>query len=189
MFWLVCSGAGAAPVDIPATAAVRNNASTVVDSDIEPAGPSTRPAARAGANRKGTVDLLIELQPQSAGLEFKERVPSREHAGAVTGGGARPGAEAEGSSRALFGAGATPTLASQKVQSGSGTVWSGSTGTQTEPSRAYEAPKAAGDGRSLLPREMIDFLRQNRPAILAAAAVLLALIWGGTMALGGRGRR
>lgn len=53
-------------------------------------------------------------------------------------------------------------------------------GFTTDPSGARSAaPESGGDGRSLLPREWIQFLRENRDWVLGGSVALLALLGAG----------
>lgn len=169
---------------------VANGAPLIADN----AASAAHGAADAQANtltrphgEPGTIELLIEMQPRSAGLVFNERARSRDKpvpSAAVgperdsTTHPSRPANDRGG----LFGAGAVPAVS--RGNSSSETDYR-SIGTGR--SVTDRADRSAADGQrraALLPAEIIELVRDNREWVIAGAVALLSLLWVGSVALG-----
>jgi hypothetical protein len=144
------------------------------------------PAVTGGSS---TIDLLIEMQPRTVGLEFNQRARATTRDGSIQrqssndhSGAAAPAVPSNASG--LFGAGATPQVVPRKVSSEPD--WK-STGDRGSIAGAQNAYRAGTDGEARmpwLPREIIGWVRDNRGTVVAGSAGLLALIWGASVALG-----
>lgn len=147
---------------------------------------------RTGNNATGsrTIDLLIDMQQRSAGLQFNERQrPSRPNEVKSTGvlNAASPVAAPQVRSpqasaplvppSGLFGSGATPMVQSARTA----TVEPRSPqGAELVPTRR---PGVSSSGEPLprwllLPREIIEYVRDNRWLVLSSVGGGLLLIWG-----------
>lgn len=151
-----------------------------------------------------TVDLLIELQSRRVGLEFNERprpLPDRgTRSGLLPAVPPKKGEETPSPSNpgsGLFGVGATPMVASPKpgASTGDGPWKTGSAGGGDPPPPSRSHPSGGSgsseEGAARLPpwpRELIRFVRDHREWVIGGAIALLATMWGGSMALGRRGR-
>jgi len=138
------------------------------------------------------VDLLIELQSKTAGLDFDER--ARENGTAtrpgaslatgntvVTGGvGATPAAGG------LFGSGAVP-MPPPKETSSRDSDWR-TPARSASPSYQADARSEgdAGGGRVSLPREIVQWVRDNRAMVVGVALLVLAALWGTSLAVSRR---
>lgn len=190
----VCAPALAAPVapgeaesgDEPAAASAIGRATEV-------------PRMGDGAGSSRSVDILIELQKKSAGLDFSERARESGNASRVAtppAGSASSGAEhpqsATRNAAGLFGSGAVP-MAAPRETSTRESEWRPTTGM---PSAAGEARSGAatepvggsGGGRWLLPREIVQWVRDNRAMVIGGAVVLLVLLWGTSVVFSQRRR-
>ncbi len=139
----------------------------------------------AGAAESRAVDLLIEMQPRGAGLAFTDKARKRPRPGDLGDRPAQPArpqhlatvAEAPPTSKAgLFGSGATP-MVQARVATRSDPV-------TTAPDAFASPRRGAGSGSGealpgwlLLPREIIDYVRENRGFVLACVAASLAVFW------------
>ena len=162
--------------------------------------PSDRASTVESANGSRSVDLLIELQNKTAGLDFNERarengntarstaLPVAGATQATTPGSATPNAAG------LFGSGAVPmpppreTTAKEsdfhQVNSRSNESSSG-----YQPSRDNtQNDDGAGGGRVSLPREVIRWVRENRGMVVGGALLALVALWGTSVAVGQRRR-
>jgi hypothetical protein len=187
---ILSSSAHAAPLqaDTPASGA---------DAGVTATGALGQPTSRGSR----TVDLLIELQPRSAGVEFNnDRVRPSTDRGlrpvATPQPQQTPAAEAEAApvQAGLFGSGAVPQTQARK---GSESDWqrtnSGSAGRSEPPSSDGPRRNESASGTPLpfwllLPRELIAYLRENRNMVIGLAIGLLGLMWGGSI-VAGRMRR
>ncbi len=140
-----------------------------------------------------TIDLLIDMQQRSAGLQFNERqrptsqgdikpkvasVATATAPGVTTPPARSPRAEAPPTPPSgLFGSGATPMVQSARAA----TVQPG------DASAAFSAPPrrpgVSSNGEPLprwlmLPREIIEYVRENRWLVLSSVGGGLLLIWG-----------
>lgn len=190
MCWVF--GAAAAPVD----------AADAPDTSGQPgAAIVTAPAQNNGVTDKSgsshTVDMLIELQSKSAGLDFRER--ARENGAPprsiVTPGGvgapvpgAAPAMQSQGG---LFGSAAVPTPVARDTGNRD-SDWRGSTRSVSSGSveQAHETNRdeAASNARGLLkwPREVILWVRENRSLAVGGTLLLLALLWVGSLVMSHR---
>lgn len=148
-------------------------------------GIDTVPATVPGTPQ--TVDLLIQMQPRTAGAEYDERT---RRAVRPIDAGARPQLPAAlaNNPSGLFGAGADPAAA-RGVE------------TSVAPSRAAVSTQAAGagsprpanavvdDGKTPLPAGLVRFVRQYREQVVIGSVVLLVLVWGGSIVRSNRRRR
>ena len=179
---LVCS---AAPTtDAPGTA----EANPVSSAPLGPAG--MQPTGRNSDTR--TIDLLVEMQQPTAGIQFNERA-------------GRPGARDVQPRQAQ----ATPAVAAQTQQRNqietpptppSGLFGTGATPTVQSRSQASHERASQGDamparasGRSSSdvppelkrwlqwPREFVEYVRENRAFVAGCAAMLLVMGWTGSM--------
>ncbi len=167
--------------------------------------PSTEDARapvpqRESSEGKKTVDLLLEMQPRSAGLEFKERrLPQRGEGEAGSnlakpaGLPSRAGAPEAIDNRTpathvppsgLFGSGATnPAAATPRADAhrtadpAQSENWR--PGADRAPSSGRGDPAAAtGIVRLwILPREVFDYVRDNREWFIAGVVLALAGMW------------
>lgn len=151
-----------------------------------------RPPDSATGSR--TIDLLIDMQQRSAGLQFNERqrpagsgeikprvaVPGTPQAAAALHPAATPGPRAEvppTPPSGLFGSGATPMVQTARTAN-----------VELRGSAREEAPLPRRQGVSaggeplprwlLLPREIIEYVRENRWLVLGSVGGGLLLIWG-----------
>lgn len=143
------------------------------------------PATVPGTSQ--TVDLLIQMQPRTAGAEYDER--TRQAVRPIDA-GARPQLPAAlaNNPSGLFGAGADPAAARGVEKS-------------VAPSRAMGTAQAAGaashrpatgvvdDGKIPLPAALVRFVRENREQVVIGSVVLLVLVWGGSIVRSNRRRR
>lgn len=152
---------------------------------------SARPTATPGGSR--AVDLLIQMQTRSAGLEFNERKPlsdSREMRlrpvappDPKSTGAAENGVSSNASG--LFGSGATPAVQSSRVSGGETRIDGGAA-----PGNVSRSPTAAGPAEPplwmLLPREVVEYVRDNRGFVLGSVSAFLVLLWGLSLAFSRR---
>ena len=160
--------------------------------------PSTVSSVRAGDQSSGSrsVDLLIQMQQRSAGLEFNERRPLTDARELRL----RPVAMPPGKSSqvpvsedtktpasGLFGSGATPMVQSNRSSGGETRV------PQSEAPSAGGGRPARGASSAepmppwlLLPREVIEYVRENRGFVVACVSGLLLMFWGGSVAFSRR---
>lgn len=184
-------------MSIAAQAAPVGEETTEVPSPVDARLP---PPPRESTEGKKTVDLLLEMQPRAAGLEFKERrLPQRgegeggSNAGRQTALPSRPGAIEAAEHRppastvppsGLFGSGATnPAAATPRAD-----AHRTHDVAQTEAWRP-NADRAPAGGRGdpaassglvrlwILPREVIDYVRENREWFIGGIALALAALW------------
>ncbi|RVU46110.1 hypothetical protein [Rubrivivax rivuli] len=155
----------------------------------------------SGRGETSTIDMLVEMQQPSAGLQFNERqrpgdgrVRPTPPAGGLTQGLPAPGnslgntpARAEPppvSAAGLFGAGATPQVQQQQMARPAAPVAglaaeSGGPSPRSAPSEAHANPALA---RWLaLPREVIQYVRENRGLVIGSAVALLLSAWMGSV--------
>jgi hypothetical protein len=139
------------------------------------------------------VDLLIQMQTRSAGLEFNERKPlsdSREmrlRPVAVPDPKAATPAENSISTNAsgLFGSGATPAVQSSRLSGGETRIDGGAAPSGVSRSPAAGAP-AEPPLWMLLPREVVEYVRENRGFVLGSVSAFLLLLWGLSLAFSRR---
>lgn len=129
-----------------------------------------------------TLDLLIQLQPRSAGFEFQDRptkssaVPSPPSQPRERLGGRTANAEA-GSPGGLFGAGAVQSQVTRQPEVRGGQAWQpAATSRAGGPPDSVDSSEAAPLWR-MLPREVIIFIRDNREWLVAGIVLTLGLIW------------
>lgn len=153
--------------------------------------PRAAPAARGAESR--TVDLLIELQPRSAGLEFNERArpSSVDRSNRVV--PERAASQPEASRAGLFGAGATPPVTARRASSDPDQDYKVHTGGVNVNS---DAPRGGSSGSGVIEepgagiaRRAISFVRENREWVVGGGILVLALMWGASFAAGRGGRR
>lgn len=148
-----------------------------------------RSAAATADSR--TIDLLVEMQQPTAGIQFNERsargttgdVPARAAPpapGSALSSARQPHAEMSATPPSgLFGSGATPT-----VQSRSQSL-SDSPSRDAGPARAggRPSPDVPPEVKRWLqwPREMVEYVRENRVAVVGGTAVLLVLAWAASL--------
>ena len=142
-----------------------------------------------------TIDLLIDMQHRGAGLQFNERrtpgsgdIKLRQPATPAA--AATPALTATSASAAraelppptpsgLFGSGATPMAQSARTASIEPRGGAGSGVEVSTPRRAGLSPSGEPLPRWLkLPRELIEYVRENRWLVLSSVAGGLLLIWG-----------
>jgi hypothetical protein len=155
-----------------------------------------------GRGDAGTIEMLVEMQQPTAGLQFNERQrPADGRARpAPTPSGPPPGLPAPGnqpgaatarsepppvSAAGLFGAGATPQV--QQTQQAARAV---TPGTGLGADGASPSPRAASGDAHLnptlarwlaLPREVIEYVRENRTFVLGSAVAFLLAAWTGSL--------
>ncbi len=162
----------------------------------EERGLSNRPLTPESTSGSRTIDLLIDMQQRGAGLQFNERqVPGSSDtklrqaaARAATAPLALTAASASAAVRAelppttpsgLFGSGATPMT--QSARTASVEPRGG-----LPPGIEASTPRRAGASSSgeplprwlMLPRELIEYVRENRWLVLSSVGAGLLLIWG-----------
>jgi hypothetical protein len=179
----------AAPVDPADAIDVPDQSAAAVISRTGQKGTSAESAGGARA-----VDLLIELQSKTAGLDFNER--ARENGsvarpGATLAAGTAPTVSSAGGAQntgGLFGSGAVP-MAPPKENVSKDSDWRGSP-RNASPSQQGEArsDNAGGGGRISLPRELIQWVRENRAMVVGGALLVLAVFWGTSVAVSQRRR-
>ncbi len=156
-----------------------------------------KPGAAESAGGARAVDLLIELQSKTAGLDFNER--ARENGTAARPGATLPalnppaagGVGGPQTAGGLFGSGAVP-MAPPKESSTREGDWRTSTRTAS-PSYASDTRTerdgsggGGGGGRVSLPREVIQWVRDNRAMVVGGALFVLAALWGTSLAVSRR---
>lgn len=160
----------------PAAAAATGLAAGGID-----AAPATVPGTAQ------TVDLLIQMQPRTAGAEFDER--TRKAVRPIDA-GARPVVPAAATMppSALFGAGADPAAARGLDASAAPGGPAPTVRTAGMPSPRAPAV-AVDDGKIPLPAELVRFVREHREQVVIGSVLLLALVWGGSIVRSNRRRR
>ncbi len=177
---LACGVAWSAPVgtDDPSPA-------TAPATGLAAGGIHTAPATVPGTAQ--AVDLLIQMQPRTAGAEYDER--TRKAVRPIDA-GARPvlPAGATMPPSALFGAGADPAAArglEVSTTSGGPAPSARTTGMPAPHARAA----AVDDGKIPLPAALVRFVREHREKVVIGSVLLLALVWGGSIVRSNRRRR
>jgi hypothetical protein len=148
--------------------------------------------AAGGSTGSRTIDLLIDMQQRSAGLQFNERqqpagsrdvrtrvsqsAPAVQTPYSPPASGAQSGVPPTPAS-GLFGSGAVPMVQAARTAS---VDTRGAPGLDPAPQRRAGTVR---DGEPLprwllLPREIIEYVRENRWAVLSSVACGLLLIWG-----------
>ncbi len=180
--------------------------------DASPPSPNATPAntsvLNGGAVRSGsrsgeasTIDMLVEMQQPSAGLQFNERqraAEARARAGlpplslpqglpaAGPGLGAAPARQDAPpvSAAGLFGSGATPQV--QQQQSAPRPTTSSAVGGDGAAAPAPRSVSTEAHNPRLsswlaLPREIIEYVRENRAFVLGSVAAFLVAAWSGSL--------
>ncbi len=176
---------------------------STTDADEVPDQPApaviSAPSPTTGAIDKSSpshaVDLLIELQSKSAGLDFNER--ARENGNAprpvITPGAApqqpMPAATTQNAA-GLFGSGAVPMPVARE-NTAREADWrsparSVAAGPVQQDSGHSGGGEGAGGGLLKLPREIIQWVRENRSLVVGGAILVLALLWLSSMAVARR---
>lgn len=178
MPWLACLAAPS--TDVP---------TALETSDLNSAPVSVGTSGRAGdrSSDSRTTDTLMEMQQPKAGIQFNEgasRNTGREGiARAVPPVPVQP-AQVEGLLNApsgLFGSGATPA-----VQARTQNIVDRSSSSDAMPARTSGRPSSSDTPPELKrwlqwPREVIEYVRENRGFVLGCTALLLLLAWMGSM--------
>jgi hypothetical protein len=175
---------------LPALAAPTNEAPAKPE-NTAPLGTSLPVPSGNRSTDTRTIDILVEMQQPSAGIQFNERAPrssspeSRQRAATPPAGAVPPplpqGMDAPPTSPAgLFGMDATPA-----VQSRNSSVM--------EPASPRAASPAPSPGRPSSdvppelkrwlswPRDFMEYVRENRFFVAGTAAALLLLAWTGSV--------
>lgn len=175
---------------LPAQAAPTNEAPAKPD-NTAPLGTALPAPSGNRSTDTRTIDILVEMQQPTAGIQFNERAPrssspeGRQRATAAPAGAAPPpvpqGMDAPPTSPAgLFGMDATPAVQSR----GSSLM---------EPVAPRTASPSPGPARPssdvppelkrwlTWPREFLEYVRENRYFVAAAAGALLLLAWTGSV--------
>lgn len=143
----------------------------------------------AGEDR--AVDLLIQMQSRSAGLEFNERKPltdGRElRIRPMSSNDGRAGTQAQDSApvnaSGLFGSAAVPTTQGSRVNGNETRVNAdGPTASALQGRAAKRSEPSETPWYALLPREIVEYLRENRLMVMSTAAAVALLIWAGSVA-------
>lgn len=180
--------ASAAAPTTEAPTAVEPNAASVL-----PLAAGVRPGDRNSDAR--TIDLLVEMQQPTAGVQFNERTPrnpARDGLGRTLPAPQpaqppqRPQTDAPPTSPAgLFGSGATPP-----VQTRTQNVMERSPSSDVMPARASGRPASdmPPEVKRWLqwPREVIEYVRENRGFVIGGTAVLLMMGWAASRMFGRR---
>jgi len=187
-----------------ATAVAAPVAPDAADMPQQPAASAlVRPSERAGtvesANGSRSVDLLIELQNKTAGLDFNERArengnTARSAALPVAGATAATPAVSATPNAGLFGSGAVP-MPPPRETSAKESDFHQVQSRSNESSSGYQPGKdnaqnddGAGGGRVSLPREVIRWVRENRGMVAGGALLALVALWGTSVAVTQRRR-
>ncbi len=180
------------------------------DTDVEPparssqSAPSTRSSRAEAAtpggvvSSGGTMDLLIDLQGKSVGLEFKDKAKTAvERSGALGGtGSAEPVPKA--ASGGLFGSGAA-AMVQKKPEAGEefnptatrtvavGAAQPGSDDAIEQAKRNMQIQGSGDEGPPGAAQVLLAWVRENRVIVIMLGLVLLGLV--GVASMGGGGRR
>ena len=132
-----------------------------------------------------TIDLLVEMQQPTAGIQFNERAPRRSTEEAL----ARPAAAAPARPAApaaieapptppsgLFGSGATPTVQPRNVAADTPSRSAEMPGRPSSSKPGSEAPPELKRWLAW-PRQVIEYIRENRTWVAGTTATLLLLGW------------
>jgi hypothetical protein len=198
---LIVGAAHAAPV-VPA----EGGSDALVGGSSEPASQtgSTLPATTSATATRTSraVEMLIDMQGKSAGLDFSAGTraldkssqadsPSRKSQESSLAPMPEP---ARASQSGLFGSGATPVPAT-RPGADPGSAWRPATSTAgaSDLTENGSVPRATGAGtewdqRLNLPRTVVAWVRDHRSVVVVLAIGLLALMWGGSIAMGQRRR-
>lgn len=186
---VICTGVAAAPVAPADAADVPDQSATAAMSRA-----TERSGAAESAGTSRSVELLIELQSKTAGLDFSERARENGTAtkpGLAPGGPAAPavaGVGAANNAAGLFGSGAVPMPVAKETTSREsdwrGSAHSNSSGSATQDSSRGDT--AGGGGRLTLPREIIQWVRDNRGTVVIGALAVLLVLWGTSIAFSQR---
>lgn len=201
MVCLLTAPCFAAPTtDAPGTVDSTNSANTGLAATPLLGPNSARTGAGAGNSDTRTIDLLVEMQQPTAGVQFNERAGrdvSREASARKL--QASPGVVSPGQIPAqrpqdempqtppsgLFGSGATPA-----VQGRSSNVVDRPPSNDGVPARASgrSSPDVSPELKRWLlwPRELVDYVRENRAFVAGCAAALLLMGWTGSLMFGRR---
>jgi hypothetical protein len=179
------------------------------DTDVEPparssqSAPSTRSSRAEAAtpggvvNSGGTLDVLIDLQGKSVGLEFKDKTKTAvERSGPLGGTGAvEPVLKA--ASGGLFGSGAA-AMVQKKPEAGEdfnptatrsapvGAAQAGSDDGIEQAKRNMQIQGSADDGKPGTTQIVLAWVRENRVVVIMIGLVLLGLVGVASMSGGGR---
>ena len=175
---LIISSLGIVAAQAAPTATDAATASSV----DEPAATARPAAAGNGTNNdKQTLNLLVDLQPKTAGFEFRNRTTgsvSQVPRASTTGSqGVGPNGTLEGQPNAagLFGAGATPEV-TRSTETRVQNDWQPAM--QPVNSGMEPAPSDASMKFSLLlPRAWVAFIRENREWVVGGVLLSLAVVW------------
>ncbi len=187
------------PLILALTCGAAHAAPTTPDKLADPPAPEQEGAALPDRLRtpeavtgSRTIDLLIDMQQRSAGLQFNERqrparsgeikpraaVPQLETPAAPTAQAPVPKVETPPlPPSGLFGSGATPMVQAARTAT---VEPRGVAGVDTSPPRRT-GPTSTGEPLPrwlLLPREVIEYVRENRWLVLSSVAGGLLLVWG-----------
>ena len=150
-------------------------------------GKSVRPDDRSSDTR--TIDLLVEMQQPKAGIQFNEpasRSTGREDFARTPPPEQRAQADVLPTPPSgLFGSGATPA-----VQARTHNVVDRASSSDAMPARTSGRPSSdmPPELRRWLqwPRDVVDFVRENRGFVVGCTATLLLVAWIGSMMLSRR---
>jgi hypothetical protein len=178
-----------------------------------------RPSSKEVASGSRTVDILIEMQDKSAGLDFNASATGTVSEGQAAGGGA--GRRAAGAlapapvpglapglipaapapvvpaavttsatpQGGLFGSGAVPMVATTQPAGVSPppAADAGSVGRESTPVGAYRGNPGfrsmEGPGERGLLQKLLGWIRDNRAMVAGGALLMLALVWGTSVAV------
>jgi hypothetical protein len=134
-----------------------------------------------------SMDLLMQMQPRSAGAEYDER--SRKAAQPLDAGARveRPALPPLPSPAGLLGAGMDPAAASGGVEAAAVRPLAGDRAAAGAP--RHSPPDAGDDGKIRLPVGFVRFLREHREQVVVGSVLVLALVWGGSIVRANRRRR
>lgn len=175
------------PLELSAAPTTSDETATAQEGESQTA---VRPPRLAGTPVESrAVDLLIQMQTRSAGLEFNERKPASDSrevklrlAPPVDARTQAPVSTTTTNASGLFGTGATPAVQTHRPLSGEARISS----EVAAPATGARQSAAAGPSEPplwmLLPREVIDYVRENRGFVLGSAAAALALLWAVSLA-------
>lgn len=193
---LSCLLAALASTHVSAAPTTTGDVDGVTPPDVEARELADKMSAPKDSTGSRTIDLLIDMQQRSAGLQFNERqaparsgeIKPRATANAATTAGVAqqaavltppPGPRVEVPPlprSGLFGSGATPMVQSARVAT---VEPPGGAAMEVAPRREGVTSSGAPlPAWLLLPREVIEYVRENRWLVLSSVAAGLLLIWG-----------
>lgn len=188
--------AHAAPL-VPGDGMSEAGSGASADSSAQATAPLPSTAIGTAMRTTRSVEMLLDMQGKSAGLDFSagsralDKSAHSEGTGAAREGVGSVATTPERDPRGgLFGSGATP-IPPVRAGADPAAAWRPAEGNGTgDPARAsgVGAQGTQWDQRVIFPSALVAWVRENRGAVVASAIGLLALLWGGSIAMGQRRR-